>query len=1071
VASVVRPVAASAGATLGWTRLGLGRLAALLAVPGLVERAQVAAGALALEALCARVVHRLEADGALGRFAVIADRPGLPRALARSLHELRMAAVEPAQLGDADLARAYVAYVAELEAAGLADRAGVLRLARERARSGDDELLGRPLLLLDVPLGSALERDLVAAVTSHSDDVLATCPAGDQRTRQLLEGALGVTAASVELDSVTGTASPAPAGALGRLQSSLFGDAPPGPGQLDGEVSLLSAPGESRECVEIARQVVKEAARGIPFDQMAVLLRTTHQYRPHLEEAFRRASVPVHFAQGTVQPDPSGRAFLALLACAAEGLSARRFAEYVSLGEVPDAAAGGGPPAAPPPGERCVAPDEESLPGPLARGRDEQAFADPLDPFAAGGAHLDDEAPVSGGTLRAPRRWERLLVEAAVIGGLPRWVRRLDGLAHRLQKDLAAQDDPDAPARSRLARDLGDLESLRGYALPLLELLAGLPRQAAWRQWLDALSQLAARALRRPERVLAVLAELEPMASVGPVGLREVRLALGRRLTELVVPPAVRRYGRLYVGTAEGARGLSFEVVFVPGLAEKLFPQKVSEDPILRDEERARLSASRAAAGEGGAAGGLRVNADRVEHERLALRLAVGAARSRVCFSYPRLDTDQSRPRTPSFYALEVLRAAEGRLPGFDELARRAEKQSSTRLGWPAPASPHDAIDDAEHDLSLLSEVFQRPVAETAGTARYLLGANLHLARALRARFARWDRKAWMNADGLVLPVPLGSAALARHQLAARSYSPTALQSFAACPYKFVLYALHKLSPREEPAPLEELDPLQKGSLVHDMLYVLHVRLRDLGMLPVRAENHARARAVLDQVVAEVAAEHHEQLCPAIPRVWDDGVAQIKADLTEWLRRALDESWTPTSFELSFGLVDRQAQDPRSTPNDVALDQGLRLRGSIDLVETDAEGALRVTDYKTGKARAAADCVIGGGETLQPVLYALVLEKLFPGVRIEGGRLYYCTSAGDFRTVSIPLDDEAREGAGLLARTLGESLSAGFLPAAPVEGACRFCDFQPVCGPHEEQRTRKKDKTRLKNLQSLRDRR
>ena len=41
------------------------------------------------------------------------------------------------------------------------------------------------------------------------------------------------------------------------------------------------------------------------------------------------------FARGTRRPDPSGRAFLALLACAADGLSARRFAEYLSLGQVP----------------------------------------------------------------------------------------------------------------------------------------------------------------------------------------------------------------------------------------------------------------------------------------------------------------------------------------------------------------------------------------------------------------------------------------------------------------------------------------------------------------------------------------------------------------------------------------------------------------------------------------------------------------------------------------------------------------------------------------------------------------
>ena len=97
-----------------------------------------------------------------------------------------------------------------------------------------------------------------------------------------------------------------------------------------------------------------------------------------------------------------------------------------------------------------------------------------------------------------------------------------------------------------------------------------------------------------------------------------------------------------------------------------------------------------------------------------------------------RLDEDlwvTERPQ--SFYGLEVMRAAEGVLPGFDELGRRAEQASAARIGWPAPPSPELAIDDAEYDLALLERLFQRPEQETVGTAHYLLGANEHQARAL----------------------------------------------------------------------------------------------------------------------------------------------------------------------------------------------------------------------------------------------------------------------------------------------------------------------------------------------------
>jgi hypothetical protein len=75
---------------------------------------------------------------------------------------------------------------------------------------------------------------------------------------------------------------------------------------------------------------------------MAVFLHSAGEYRRHLEEAFRRADIEAYFAQGTTSPDPAGRALICLLQCAAEKLSARRFAEYISFAQVPDPDPGGG---------------------------------------------------------------------------------------------------------------------------------------------------------------------------------------------------------------------------------------------------------------------------------------------------------------------------------------------------------------------------------------------------------------------------------------------------------------------------------------------------------------------------------------------------------------------------------------------------------------------------------------------------------------------------------------------------------------------------------------------------------
>ena len=128
---------------------------------------------------------------------------------------------------------------------------------------------------------------------------------------------------------------------------------------------------------------------------------------------------------------------------------------------------------------------------------------------------------------------------------------------------------------------------------------------------------------------------------------------LADRLRTFDEQPPADRYGRVFVGSPHQARGRAFTVVFVPGLAERLFPQKLREDPLLLDEEMRGRSG----------AGGLVEQESRAKTERLLLRLAVGAATDRLWLSYPRLDVGGARPRVPSFYVLDVMRAIVGTIP------------------------------------------------------------------------------------------------------------------------------------------------------------------------------------------------------------------------------------------------------------------------------------------------------------------------------------------------------------------------------------------------------------------------
>ena len=64
-------------------------------------------------------------------------------------------------------------------------------------------------------------------------------------------------------------------------------------------------------------------------------MRSPQHYVGVLEHALARAKVPSYFDRGIRRPHPAGRAFLAMLGCAAEDFSAKRFAEYLSLAQVP----------------------------------------------------------------------------------------------------------------------------------------------------------------------------------------------------------------------------------------------------------------------------------------------------------------------------------------------------------------------------------------------------------------------------------------------------------------------------------------------------------------------------------------------------------------------------------------------------------------------------------------------------------------------------------------------------------------------------------------------------------------
>ena len=103
-----------------------------------------------------------------------------------------------------------------------------------------------PVLLLDVPFESDSETRLLWALVERSPRALITVPEGDVRTIAHLKKRV-ITLESLEPGGDTD---------LSRIACHLFAAEPPPDRERSGELIWFSAPGEGRECVEIARRIL-----------------------------------------------------------------------------------------------------------------------------------------------------------------------------------------------------------------------------------------------------------------------------------------------------------------------------------------------------------------------------------------------------------------------------------------------------------------------------------------------------------------------------------------------------------------------------------------------------------------------------------------------------------------------------------------------------------------------------------------------------------------------------------------------------------------------------------------------
>jgi hypothetical protein len=290
------------------------------------------------------------------------------------------------------------------------------------------------------------------------------------------------------------------------------------------------------------------------------------------------------------------------------------------------------------------------------------------------------------------------------------------------------------------------------------------------------------------------------------------------------------------------------------------------------------------------------------------------------------------------------------------------------------------------------------------------------------------------------------------------AFSATRLEKWADCPFKYFLENILSVAVLDPPEELLEIDPMERGSLLHRVLERFHNDCSSAGIVPAHGapwqKNHL---ALLTGIAIEEFEDAGRRGITGHPLLWQAAQSEMLHDLSVFLQednslRALNVS-RPEYAEYSFGIGGDAASHvaPR-----VRLAGGLTIsfRGKIDRIDFNpGRGRAWVIDYKTGRARnleVFKKDMLMGGTLLQLPVYALALRAGMDGDCVIEAMYWYNTGRGGFRRMEVPLAEVENRFHECLDVIIG-GIAGGMFVANPGRGdsedfgSCAWCDFKRVC--------------------------
>ena len=284
-------------------------------------------------------------------------------------------------------------------------------------------------------------------------------------------------------------------------------------------------------------------------------------------------------------------------------------------------------------------------------------------------------------------------------------------------------------------------------------------------------------------------------------------------------------------------------------------------------------------------------------------------------------------------------------------------------------------------------------------------------------------------------------------------WSPSRLNRYGYCPFGFFAETVLRLEARDD--PVDGLDVMQQGSLLHDILERLHASAAREGWEFIQ-ENQDMLLQRLEAICEETFLDAPERFGFRPSALWkheQKELFRLLRTLVTWECETNGDQaqFRPFLQEVRFGFGGSRL--PALTIQN-GEGRAYQVAGIIDRLDIDRVGNLRVIDYKSGSA-GFSKRDLESGLAFQTAIYALAVEPLLAqNARVvESAYLHIPRreKSGVLKFAGRVGEDSVVQGIVSLALEFIECIQQGEFPSKPgksawgTSGCQRWCDFSSLC--------------------------